>query len=181
MINSLFFFLCDFFPIPQLVSGSFGCKVQVFPAFIFSHWFLRSGLVKRWACGVQEQNTETLSQRHSYSKPQPFFPTLRPAHHYFLWVRQPGPSTILENSASIMCHLCNHTGACTQKGFLLLCCLDFIFEPMFCMWNWVRQWSRGHIHAVYVCCSYCHMSTEFWLSQVFVSSARFKSVSSLIK
>lgn len=41
MINS-FFFVCVIFSIRQLFSGSLGCKVQVFPAFIFSWWLSSS-------------------------------------------------------------------------------------------------------------------------------------------
>lgn len=56
-----------------------------------SQWFLRSDLVKRWVCGAQEQNTEPpFSMTRLYSKPQAFFPTPSPEHHYLIWGRAAG-------------------------------------------------------------------------------------------
>lgn len=84
MINSfLCVCVCDFFSIRQLFSGSFGCKVQVFPAFIFSWWLSSSGSgfwgLAWWTGGRVGYKSrtwrpflnDTCIQSHSLSFPSP--------------------------------------------------------------------------------------------------------------
>lgn len=110
-----------------------------------------------------------------YLKPQPFFST--PGQHIITLLEWGNRALSTISWKTVPASYA--TFANTQEPALAGCCyavLILFLELLFCMWNWARQWSRGHTHALYVCCSCCHMSTDFWFSQVFVSSGKMCGV-----